>query len=175
MGLSLLSQATGTEQNGTVLSCTRGFRLHMRKNFFTGVMGHWNGLHREVVKSPSLQCHCLVEWVVLGHRLNFVFLKSELKNLTRHAQNQRLISWFGLEGTLKMILFQPFCHCREPCTRPDCSKPYPTWHLTGMQMFLLVLAYYWYYCSSQKSVKVSELHSSTCKHTIKAQLPAKGY
>lgn len=41
----------------------------------------------------------------------------------------RIIECSGLEGTIKIIFFQPICHgqCLLPSTQPGFSKPHPTW------------------------------------------------
>ncbi|KAJ7425583.1 hypothetical protein BTVI_02462 [Pitangus sulphuratus] len=57
VGGSLFSQATSDRLGGRSLKLYRGrFRLGIRKKFFTeGVIGHWSGLPKEVVDSPSLE------------------------------------------------------------------------------------------------------------------------
>jgi len=37
-------------------------------------------------------------------------IKHHRMQLRRISQNHRIIEWFGLEGTLKIIWFQPSCH-----------------------------------------------------------------
>ncbi|TRZ23417.1 hypothetical protein HGM15179_003711 [Zosterops borbonicus] len=57
VGISLLFQVTSYMVRGNTLRMHWDkFRLEIRKNFFTErVVRHWNGLHREVVESPSLE------------------------------------------------------------------------------------------------------------------------
>jgi len=59
------------------------------------------------------------------------------------SQNHRITEWFGLEGTLKIIWFQPPCH--EQGHLPPASKTLPkfpnsiyecTDHFSSMQNYL---------------------------------------
>ncbi|NWW15789.1 MGA protein, partial [Falcunculus frontatus] len=43
-----------------------------------------------------------------------------------HSWDHRIMEWFGLGGTLKLIQFHP-CHGRDTFHRPGCSKLYPPW------------------------------------------------
>lgn len=83
MGVSLFSLAVRYRTRRHSLKLHQGrFMLDIRKNFFTGkVMGNWNGLPEEVVKSLSLEVFKksldvalsgLVDKVVLGHGLDLV-------------------------------------------------------------------------------------------------------
>ena len=44
----------------------------------------------------------------------------------KDANRHRTIEWFGLEGTSKIIWFQPPCH-QQGLLPPGCSELHPTW------------------------------------------------
>ena len=51
-------------------------------------------------------CVCVLGWIDVGYH--------------------RIIEWFVLEGTLKIIWFQPPCH-EQGHLPPGCSELHPTW------------------------------------------------
>lgn len=53
--------------------------------------------------------------------------------LNEESQNHRIMEWFALEGTLKLIQFHPLPWAWTYSTRPGCFKPHPTrtWILPG--------------------------------------------
>ena len=87
-----------------------------------------SGLHRDTLflpghkcaYNPSLGSLCRGQWK-LNTSANLLLQK-------RPLENHRIIQWFGLEGTLKLIWFQtPLPWAGTSPTRPGCSELHPTW------------------------------------------------
>jgi len=53
-------------------------------------------------------------YVILKDRTDFIEAGEKNRSMVTVLRNHRIIEWFGLEGTLKIIWFQRPCHKQGP-------------------------------------------------------------